>query len=204
MVLNTHSRLPFVRRSTMNDFDYSPPRERGQIGDLAVPIQKVQKIEPTTATTAVGPQPSQKESPVTSSQNNTSRQDAPSIGECLTEFVSQVVTYIADGVREFLDAVGKSIRTLVDQVRHDYETWTSDPLMQERPATLIVQVRQSKRPSVSPKFIQWPLAVVVFVVFLLLRFSTAGEPPLTLNLLNVERLQIYTNFDTLNQNCNTP
>ncbi len=203
MVLSTHSRLPYVRRSTMNDFDYSPPRARGQIGESSILVRKAQETEPTTATTAVGPQPSQKVSPVTSSQSNTSPRNDPNLGNLLTAFVSQVATQIAEGVREFLDAVGQAVRTFVEKARHDYEAWTSDPLLQERPATLIGQVRQSKQPSDLPKYIQLPLAIVVFIL-LLLRFSTAGEASLTLIEINVESPQFYTNFDTLNQNCSTP
>ena len=186
----------------MNDFDYSP-RARGKIGESVVLVQKVQETEPTTATTAVGPRPSQKESPVTSSQNNILRKNAPNLGKCLTEFVSQVVTQIADSVRESLEAIGQAIRLLVEKARHDYETWTSDPLLQEQPATLIEQVRQSEQPSVSPKYIRWPLAIVV-IVYLLLKLSTAGEASLSLIEINVESPQFYTNFDTLNNNCSTP
>ena len=188
----------------MNNFDYNPPRARDQIGESVVLVQKVQKTEPATAATAVGPQPSQKESPVTSSQNNFLQQNAPNLSKCLTAFVSQVVTPLADTVRGFLEAVGQAIGSLVEKARHDYEIWTSDPLLQRRPATLFEQVRQSEQPFISPKFIQWPLAIVMVIVFLLLRFSNAGESSLSLIEINVESPQFYTNFDTLNQNCSTP
>lgn len=121
----------------------------------------------------------------------------------LTIPLSQVVTQIADGAREFLEAIGQAIRSLVEKARYDYETWTSDPLLQERPDTLIEQLRQAEQPSVSSKYIRWPLAIVAIVI-LLLRLSFAEEASFSLIEINVESPQFYTNFDTLNQNCSTP
>ena len=180
----------------------NPRRAAGQIRESTTRSQLTQKTEPTTVAAVIGSRASQTDPPVTSSQNSTLQYSIQSFAKSLADIVPKTMARIALMVKR----AGQAIRHIVESVRHDYEILNSDPVVQEKPATIFRKIQKPEQSTILPKSVRWILAIVIYSFlswqgFLPQIVERASPPSIEINFSIQE---IYVDFGTRGHNCIKP
>lgn len=180
----------------------NPRRAAGQIRESTTRSQLTKKTDPTTVAAVVGSYASQKETPATSSQNNTLQYYIQGFAKHLADIVPQTIARMILAAKN----VGQTIRHIVESVRHDYEILNSDPIVQEKPATIFGKIQKPEQSTILPKSVRWILAIMIYLFlswqgFLPQNTERASSPLIEINYNNQE---YYIDFDTWDHNCIKP